>query len=319
MREPAAALATALVILLSGCSGAADPGGENGQGTAATAAAPRGAGSTSSSTSTSTSSTSSTSTTTTLPGPAGIEEVRGVAFTPGLELDVVHPRGGGPWPVVVLLHGGGWVGGAPDDVAPLARALAAEGIVVFNAPYRVVFAGGGYPTSFEDAACAVRFARQEADRYRGDPRRVVLAGYSAGAHIGAVVALAGDEYQSGCLAGNGTPLPDGFVGIAGPYDVDAFGSLLGVFFGAPPDEAPERWERGNPMKLVDRRPELSVRLVVGERDPLEQLSISFHLALTDAGHDSRLDVVSGATHASIDDPDADAGAAVAAVLELARP
>ncbi len=101
--------------------------------------------------------------------------------------------------------------------------------------------------------------------------------------------------------------------------MDAFGSLLGVFFGAPPDEAPERWERGNPMKLVDRRPELSVRLVVGERDPLEQLSISFHLALTDAGHDSRLDVVSGATHASIDDPDADAGAAVAAVLELARP
>lgn len=322
MRRPATALATAAVMLLSACSGAADSGGENGQETAPTAVAPRGAGSTSSGTTTSTSTssttTTSTSTTTTLPGPAGIEEVRGVAFTPRLELQVVYPRAGGPWPVVVLLHGGGWVGGEPDDVAPLAQALAAQGTVVFNAPYRVVFGGGGYPASFEDAACAVRFARQEAGRYRGDPGRVVLAGYSAGAHIGAVVALAGDEYQSGCLAGDGTPLPDGFVGIAGPYDVDAFGGLLGVFFGAPPEEAPERWERGNPLKLVERRPELPIRLVVGERDPLELLSTSFHLALTDAGHDSQLEVVSGATHSSIDDPDADGGAAVAAVLELAR-
>ena len=148
-----------------------------------------------------------------------------VPFTELLVLDVFQPLGTGPWPVAVLVHGGGWVGGERADIADLAALLATEGLVVYNISYRTIALGGSYPSTFEDIACGVRFARATAGEYEGDGSSVALIGYSAGAHLGAVVALAGDEFAAGCPAGGGSALPDAFVGVAGPYDSDEFSPL----------------------------------------------------------------------------------------------
>lgn len=52
---------------------------------------------------------------------------------------------------------------------------------------------------WQDAACALRFARAKAADYGGDPARVIVVGYSGGGTAGAVMALAGDDFDGDCL------------------------------------------------------------------------------------------------------------------------
>ena len=240
-----------------------------------------------------------------------------IPFTDLLVLDVLQPGGEGPWPVTVLVHGGGWVGGERADVSDLAGLLATAGSLVYNISYRTMALGGSYPTAYEDVACGVRFARATAQDYGGKTSSVTLAGYSAGAHLAAVVALAGDEFDGDCLAA-GSGLPDAFVGIAGPYDSDQFSPLLIPFFGGPRTEAAEAWSAGNPYSYVDRRISLPIHLLQGTADGTvpQRFTIDFAAALKAAGHKVGLSIIEGAGHRDMVDPAASGPVAVETVLGL---
>jgi len=271
-------------------------------------------------TSTSTTTTTTLATGSTIVSPDGsVLITEDVPFTSNLSMDVFAPTTTGTFPVVVMFHGGGWVGGHPDDIAPLAASMAAAGTIVFNAPYRLALRGGGYPMTFEDAACAVRFAREHAPRFGGDPETIIVVGYSAGAHIGAVTALAGDSFDGDCAVDSGSALPDAFVGVAGPYDSDLFDPFLVLFFGTDRAEDPGPWEDGNPYTHIGENPDLAVRLIQGELDLLVPagFAIAFDDALAEAGYDVELTIVENGDHGSVVDPQADGGLVVAAVLEVA--
>ena len=91
-------------------------------------------------------------------------------------------REGGPWPCVVLLHGGFWrTGWDRTLMTPLAFDLAARGIAAWNVEYRRVGQeGGGWPGTLEDVAAAVD---RLADVDEVDAARVVTCGHSAGGHL----------------------------------------------------------------------------------------------------------------------------------------
>ncbi len=302
---------TVAVVLLAGACGEA-----------ATVVPADTAATTPSSTSTSATTTTTLRVTTTSTQPpellkdGAVSVIRDVPFTPALSIDVFTPVAPGPWPVVVLFHGGGWAGGAPEDMVPLATALAAGGAVVFNAPYRLALGGGGYPSTFEDAACAVRFGRQRARRFGGDPAVVAVVGYSAGAHIGAVTALAGDSFSGDCSIPAGSAFPDVFVGVAGPYDTDLLDPLLAMFFGTDRAVDPRPWEDGNPFTHIGGNPDLRVRLVHGEEDRLVPagFATSFAEALEEEGYDVALTLVPGGTHGSVVDPNGDAALTIDTIL-----
>jgi len=241
-----------------------------------------------------------------------------VTFTSQLSLDVFSPVAPGSFPVVVVFHGGGWVGGHPDDIAPLATAIAAGGAVVFNAPYRLALRGGGYPMTFEDASCAVRFARRHAPEFGGDPGLVIVVGYSAGAHIGAITALAGDSFSGDCTVQSGSALPNAFVGVAGLYDTDLLDPLMSAFFGTERAEDPAPWEDGNPYTHIGANPGLIVRLVQGELDRLVPVgfAIAFEDALDAAGYDVELTIIEGGEHGTVVDPQTRGDEVVATVLAL---
>jgi fermentation-respiration switch protein FrsA (DUF1100 family) len=245
--------------------------------------------------------------------PLAIGVTRNVPLTPDLDCgahglctvqaDVFAPRTSGPWPVAVLLRGGPGGLGARSVYEPLAVRLASTGLVVFNADYRDTLAyGSRYPRAFDDAACAVRVARARAGTYGGSGGTVTLIGHSLGAYVGSVVALSANTFASGCLA-HGSGAPDIFIGISGPYRLDApnLQSDFSAVLGGSRAQVPYAWQQGDPFAWVGRRQGVRFRLIHGEADPTVEVQASNDLetALAGAGYDATLTTVAGGTHVSI--------------------
>lgn len=129
--------------------------------------------------------------------PAGVTGATGLAYgdRDDERLDIWYPSGiRGSLPVVVWVHGGGWVSGDKKYVAPYLKILAARGHAVVGVNYSLA-PGADYPDPVQQVADALAWLEVDADRFPLDSTRVVLAGDSAGAHIAAQLALAATDRE----------------------------------------------------------------------------------------------------------------------------
>lgn len=230
----------------------------------------------------------------------------GTLGTCTLFVNILRPRTGGPWPVVVMVPGGPQAPGNLGTLGDFARLVASQGAVVFVADYREGPEwGGGSPTTYQDIACAIRFARANAAQYGGDGARLILAAHSLGPFFASVVALSADPFTpdpGACLTTTGSTKPDGFVGISGDYSPDSITpSFLDSFFGGSRDERASAWTAGDPYEVAAAKARLMpIRLVHGTQDrnvPIDS-SKRFLAALQAAGFDATLTPVD-ADHQSI--------------------
>ena len=100
-----------------------------------------------------------------------------------LRLDAAVPPGPGPFPIAILIHGGGWTGGdKAGDIAPWLEPLAAAGFTAFSIDYRLA-PRHRWPACRDDVLAAIRWAKTHAADYKADAARVALIGYSAGGHL----------------------------------------------------------------------------------------------------------------------------------------
>ncbi|HEY3428538.1 MAG TPA: alpha/beta hydrolase [Acidimicrobiia bacterium] len=229
------------------------------------------------------------------------EYLRSVDSVTELPVTVYGPETVGPYPIVVLFHGGGWFGGSPISTAPLAEYLAAQEVVVFNSTYRTQT--GGFPESFDDVACAIRYARANAQAFTSADGPLVIAGHSAGAHLASVVALAGDEFGDTCpVVGSATV--DRFIGLAGPYDPTLYQQVLPAFYGTRFENDPKPWEAGSAYSYLGDNSGIEILLMHGEADELVPISSSrlFADALGEAGYSVELAEIKGAPHQALRDP-----------------
>ena len=100
--------------------------------------------------------------------------------------ELFKPMGTGPFPVVVLVHGGCWQTeyGGIKQFRNMSGALAAEGIAVWNVEYRRVDEeGGGFPGTQEDMIAALDALAANAEHYRLDLGRLTAVGHSAGGYM----------------------------------------------------------------------------------------------------------------------------------------
>jgi acetyl esterase/lipase len=108
------------------------------------------------------------------------------------KMDLYFPSSGGPWPVFLYVHGGGWNQGDKADGAGW-RSLNDRGYLVVSVNYRLAAYNVKFPAMIEDVKCAVRSLRAHASEYNLDPDRIGALGASAGGHL---VALLGTSDQS---------------------------------------------------------------------------------------------------------------------------
>lgn len=212
-------------------------------------------------------------------------------------LDIYGPRGSGPSPVVVLVHG---VAQSKGDLSSLAKALSAEGAVVFNVDATM---SAPFDAAIEEVACSVRFAHAVAPDYGGDPSRITLVGNSAGAATGMIVALAGDDVAQNCVAEDPATL-DAVVGYEGPYDwaTTVYGPVDLPAFEA---SDPELWAAADPYSHLGGNPDLVVRLIHGDDTNVawyevpRAVSVDFQQALAEAGYDAAITLIDGVSHVAI--------------------
>lgn len=119
-----------------------------------------------------------------------------------LAADVYRPQGAGPFPAMLVVHGGAWRMGTRADLATIAHGLAEHGYVAVAIDYRLA-PKYKFPAQLYDSQAAVRWMRAHASELKIDPTRIGGFGYSAGGHL---VALLGTLDDKG-LREPGTP-PD---------------------------------------------------------------------------------------------------------------
>ena len=183
--------------------------------------------------------------------PRGEAHVYKLVGERALKLYVEKPAG---WkstdrrPAIVFLHGGGWVGGGPNQFKEHSAYFASRGLVCVQVEYRLLSKNDSAPpiTCVHDARSALRWVRNHAAELGIDPQRIAGAGGSAGGHLAA---------HAGMVDTGDDPQDDKKIS-AKPNALVLFNPVL--------DNGPGAWGAN---RVGDRYPEFSPAHNVSRDDP----------------------------------------------------
>jgi acetyl esterase/lipase len=242
------------------------------------------------------------------PAPPAVKVSKDVLFdTLGdtrLYLDVAVPEGDGPFPCVVMFHGGAWSMGSRKDLSSVIEMVAAKGYVAVTASYRLA-PKHQFPAQIQDARSAIRFVRAKAKDYKIDTDRIGTAGFSAGGHLALLLGLAGkvEGWDAGSNLDTSCKVKC-VVDFFGPADLALYGKSPGLedaymvpVFGKQCKTDPEIYKKASPVTYVtkDAPPVLILHGTFDLVVPIVH-SEALHKKLKDAGATSELIPVRGGGH-----------------------
>lgn len=201
----------------------------------------------------------STSTSTvTSPGAATYTDVAYASASASQKLDIYVPAGIGPFPAVVLIHGGAFMMGDKSGEATNAAALTARGYVAVSINYRLS-GEAPFPAAVQDAKTAVRFLRANAGTYRIDSAKIGSWGASAGGNLSAMLGTTGGVTElEGAELGHSAQSSRVLASVDwfGPINfltMDAEAQALGFTLNTNAANSPESRYVGAPIQTVPDR------------------------------------------------------------------
>ncbi|MCA9269038.1 MAG: alpha/beta hydrolase, partial [Planctomycetales bacterium] len=161
--------------------------------------------------------------------------------------DVYVPAGEGPFPAVLMIHGGAWTSGSKGHMLAHARAASSAGYTVVAINYRLA-PRDIFPAQIDDCRAAVRWMRSNADKYKIDPERIAAYGYSAGGHLACLLGTSDASDKDAiscrvqCVVAGGAPcefrrLPDD-------------SPVFSFFLGGTPSEKPDAYRDASPTAFA---------------------------------------------------------------------
>ncbi|MEN6386397.1 MAG: alpha/beta hydrolase [Phycisphaerales bacterium] len=213
-----------------------------------------------------------------------------------LLLDVYSPKAEGYFGGVIVVHGGGWSGGDKRaDITSLFEPMTDVNLVCFSINYRLA-PKNRWPAAYEDVISAVKWVKANSLKYKTDPNRIALMGYSAGGQLAMLAAIKAQK-ETDVKAAVGLAMPADLVldslrrGNISTYLMDLFGvqaldanSLQWIW-----DASPINYLRPGIMPVL---------LVHGTEDksvPYQQ-SLNFKQRVEDVGGKCELITIKGAEH-----------------------
>jgi acetyl esterase/lipase len=232
--------------------------------------------------------------------------------------DLYLPKGKSKAPVLVAIHGDGWQIGNKQYYRYWGLFLARAGYAVFAIDYRLG-KPGMYPAAVYDVKAAIQFIRAKAAEFNLDADRIGLIGDSAGAHLAALTALAGDQFN-GAYRGDANAAVSAtvkcVVGFYGIYDMHA--QWMHDLTARPNDNVVEKFLGASPMQnrrvYFDASPisyatidhnKTHFLLIHGTEDNVVDAATqsgAFLTALSQAGIFAQRIVIPGAGHFWVQEP-----------------
>jgi xylan 1,4-beta-xylosidase len=181
-----------------------------------------------------------------------------------MRLDLFQPIGKGPFPAVIVVHGGAWITGNHAMENPFAMELARRGYVAATVEYRLANEAK-YPAAIHDLKASIRWLRANSALYNIDPNRIAAVGASAGGHLVALLGATngmtnfeedGDNPRISSavqsvvdIDGPVTFIDPGNIEkeIKGPFDTNT------RFVGGTFNEKPDVWREASPITHVNSR------------------------------------------------------------------
>jgi acetyl esterase len=223
----------------------------------------------------------------------------GKAGDVSLKMDAWVPDGKGPFPTVIVVHGGGWQNGDKEkNYKPFFEPLTKAGFAWFTVNYRLA-PQYHYPAAVDDVVMAIRYIEAHAKEYKVDMKRVAITGESAGGHI---VSLIGARYaQELHLAAVVPfyPVNDFEAIVVGPDKTAGAVKAVSAFLGftEPDEKARQLMRESSPITYVKKGmpPYLFVH---GTTDPLVNFRQSEAMCakMKQAGSQCEIYPVEGAPH-----------------------
>jgi len=214
-----------------------------------------------------------------------------------LTLDANVPDGPGPFPTVIVVHGGGWINGDKQTyVKPILPPLTKAGFTWFTINYRLA-SKAHFPAQQEDLDSAIRWVKKHAKEYKADPNHMAILGESAG---GQIVSLGGADYKKDTRV-------QAVVVLYGPHDLLHRARQMGTvgenvmrLLDVPDkldDATVQKLRAASPITFVkkDMPPYLLIHGTKDDKVPYE-LSVSMCAKMKEAGASCELFTVQDGIH-----------------------
>jgi acetyl esterase/lipase len=221
-----------------------------------------------------------------------------------LKLNIARPKEQqGALPCIVFIHGGGWAAGSKEGHNQQTWDTAKKGYVSATIGYRFA-PKHRFPAQIEDAKCAIRFLRANAEKYGIEKDKIGAVGFSAGAHLSMLLGTM--DPKDGLEGDGGNPDQSSKVNCVvswfGPTDLtkeypDASRKIVETFIGGTKEEKQEACRQASPVTYVDKG-DAPMLLIQGTKDRLVPYTQAYLMidALAKAGVTGRLDMIVGADH-----------------------
>ena len=241
--------------------------------------------------------------------PAKVKHEYDISYSkPGgedLTLDLARPsEGDGPFPAVVIIHGGGWTAGDKKSNRPILDKFAEHGYVAISPRYRFC-PKDTFPAQVVDVKASVRWLRTHAKEYHIDPDHIGAMGFSAGGHLSLMLGMTGPDDGLEGEPGENAPSSkvQAVVNFFGPTDLaaddipEASKPLVRNFLGGTALEKPETAKKASPLTFVSKD-DAPVLTFQGTKDPLVPATQAIKLgeALTKVGVPGRVELILGGGH-----------------------
>ena len=228
-----------------------------------------------------------------------------------MKLDLYVPEGDGLFPMIVWIHGGGWIRGDKNNCRPLNFGYCQNGYATASLSYRFSDVAP-FPAQIEDCKAAIRWLKAHAKEYHLDPNRIGVWGESAGGHLSCLLGVTGkikkfdvgnhldqtSEIHAVCNYFGPTNLLTGFDGLDPNSNVTK--GVVGMYnslLGGPMETKTEVAKEASSTTYVDQNaaPFLHIHGTVDLLVPVEQAEM-LHDKLRQANAWSRLIILPQAGH-----------------------
>ena len=222
-----------------------------------------------------------------------------------LRIDIAQPAmGDGPFPAILVIHGGAWHEGGREENHRYLLELARRGYVAASPQYRFC-PKDTFPAQLEDVKAAVRFLRSNAKSLKVDPEKIGAMGFSAGGHLALLLGVTGPEDGFDGPAAKGVPSArvQAVVDFFGPADLaatdfsDTARGFVQCLIGAPAAEKPELAAKASPVTYAGAG-DAPVLAFHGSKDTLVPPSQAVELMekLSAGGVPGRVEFILGGEH-----------------------